>query len=284
MAITGWRSNSARAKVATQEATIGRIGHQIAAQEAAVEQAKTQLVSAQAAATRTELELDRQNLLVARDASSRQLLEQAQANRDQAIAGVHGAQGRHRFGRRQCRRPQRSAAGSVRHARRTQDCARQGRARSVLHRHSRADRRRDRQSRHADRRLRADRPAARERSAARRGLRQRQFQGNAARAACGPASRSPSPSTRCQNIAIQGTVESFSPASGAVFSLLPPDNATGNFTKIVQRLPGAHPRAGRHRPRRRAAARLVGRSQRQYQGERGRRHDRDAPAQRTAAR
>ncbi len=37
--------------------------------------------------------------------------------------------------------------------------------------------------------------------------------------------------------AIKGTVESLSPASGAVFSLLPPDNATGNFTKIVQRLP-----------------------------------------------
>ncbi len=36
---------------------------------------------------------------------------------------------------------------------------------------------------------------------------------------------------------IEGTVESFSPASGAIFSLLPPDNATGNFTKIVQRLP-----------------------------------------------
>jgi membrane fusion protein (multidrug efflux system) len=37
--------------------------------------------------------------------------------------------------------------------------------------------------------------------------------------------------------AIKGRVESLSPASGAVFSLLPPDNATGNFTKIVQRLP-----------------------------------------------
>jgi len=36
---------------------------------------------------------------------------------------------------------------------------------------------------------------------------------------------------------ISGTVASLSPASGAVFSLLPPDNATGNFTKIVQRLP-----------------------------------------------
>jgi len=37
--------------------------------------------------------------------------------------------------------------------------------------------------------------------------------------------------------AIDATVESVSPASGSVFSLLPPDNATGNFTKIVQRLP-----------------------------------------------
>jgi membrane fusion protein, multidrug efflux system len=36
---------------------------------------------------------------------------------------------------------------------------------------------------------------------------------------------------------IEGSVESFAPASGAQFSLLPPDNATGNFTKIVQRVP-----------------------------------------------
>ncbi|MBV9261983.1 MAG: HlyD family secretion protein, partial [Pseudolabrys sp.] len=35
---------------------------------------------------------------------------------------------------------------------------------------------------------------------------------------------------------IKGEVASLSPASGAVFSLLPPDNATGNFTKIVQRI------------------------------------------------
>jgi membrane fusion protein, multidrug efflux system len=37
--------------------------------------------------------------------------------------------------------------------------------------------------------------------------------------------------------AIEGNVASVSPASGSVFSLLPADNATGNFTKIVQRLP-----------------------------------------------
>jgi membrane fusion protein (multidrug efflux system) len=34
-----------------------------------------------------------------------------------------------------------------------------------------------------------------------------------------------------------GKLESMSPASGAQFALLPPDNATGNFTKIVQRVP-----------------------------------------------
>lgn len=34
-----------------------------------------------------------------------------------------------------------------------------------------------------------------------------------------------------------GKVASIAPASGAVFSLLPPENATGNFTKIVQRVP-----------------------------------------------
>ncbi len=36
---------------------------------------------------------------------------------------------------------------------------------------------------------------------------------------------------------IQGTIESFSGATGAKFSLLPPDNATGNFVKVVQRVP-----------------------------------------------
>ena len=35
----------------------------------------------------------------------------------------------------------------------------------------------------------------------------------------------------------EGVVSSLAPASGAVFSLLPPENATGNFTKVVQRVP-----------------------------------------------
>jgi membrane fusion protein, multidrug efflux system len=56
------------------------------------------------------------------------------------------------------------------------------------------------------------------------------------------------------DIVLSGRIESLSPASGAQFSLLPPENATGNFSKIVQRipikitLPDNHTLAGRLRP------------------------------------
>lgn len=53
---------------------------------------------------------------------------------------------------------------------------------------------------------------------------------------------------------LHGHVDSMAPASGQQFALLPPDNATGNFTKIVQRIPvkialdSDDPLAGRLRP------------------------------------
>ncbi len=55
-------------------------------------------------------------------------------------------------------------------------------------------------------------------------------------------------------VTVTGHVDSISPASGSQFSLLPPDNATGNFTKVVQRIPVKivldpnNPLAGRLRP------------------------------------
>ena len=55
-------------------------------------------------------------------------------------------------------------------------------------------------------------------------------------------------------IVISGRVESIAPTSGSQFSLLPPDNATGNFTKVVQRIPvkilldPTNPLAGQLRP------------------------------------
>jgi membrane fusion protein, multidrug efflux system len=56
------------------------------------------------------------------------------------------------------------------------------------------------------------------------------------------------------DVRIVGRVESLAPASGSRFSILPPENATGNFTKIVQRVPvrisvdPANALAGRLRP------------------------------------
>ena len=53
---------------------------------------------------------------------------------------------------------------------------------------------------------------------------------------------------------LEGRIDSVAPASGARFSLLPPENASGNFTKVVQRipvriaLPQDHPLKGRLRP------------------------------------
>src|SRR5215469_10069273 len=55
-------------------------------------------------------------------------------------------------------------------------------------------------------------------------------------------------------VVLHGKVEEIAPASGSQLALLPPDNATGNFTKVVQRIPikialdPGHPLQGRLRP------------------------------------
>jgi membrane fusion protein (multidrug efflux system) len=55
-------------------------------------------------------------------------------------------------------------------------------------------------------------------------------------------------------VVLHGKVDEIAPASGSQFALLPPDNATGNYTKVVQRIPvkilldPGHPLQGRLRP------------------------------------
>ncbi len=228
--------DSAREKVATQTATISRMGHQIAAQEAAVLQARTQLVAAQAAARRTELELNRQNLLVARDASSRQLQEQAQANRDQAVAGVEGAQAAID-----------SAAANVDVLK-----GQQQEAISTLNELKTALAKAERDLSFTV--IRAPLDGVIGNRAVQTGDYVQTGQRLASLVPLAEVYVTANfKETQLAHLKpgqpvfiavdalpehrIKGTVESFSPASGAVFSLLPPDNATGNFTKIVQRLP-----------------------------------------------
>ena len=69
------------------------------------------------------------------------------------------------------------------------------------------------------------------------GLCGREFQGDPAH----PCAQRPAGRSRRSTVStaptLRGHVDSLSPASGLEFALLPPDNATGNFTKIVQRVP-----------------------------------------------
>jgi membrane fusion protein (multidrug efflux system) len=229
-------ADSAREKAATQQATIDRIGHQIDAQQAAVIQAKAQLDSANAAATRMELELTRQTTLAAKEFATKQTLEQAQANRDQALAAVQGAQAAID-----------SAAANVDVLKGQQQEA----VRTLAElKTSLAKAERDLSFTV----IRAPIDGVIGNRAVQTGDYVQPGQRLASVVPLGevyvdanfketqlaelrPGQPVSIAVDALPEHAIQGTVESISPAAGSVFSLLPPDNATGNFTKIVQRLP-----------------------------------------------
>ncbi len=227
---------AARDKVATQQATVDRIGRQIPAQEAAVEQTRAQLTSAQAAATRAQFELERQQALAGKEFASRQTLEQAQANRDQAVAAVRSAQAAID-----------AAVANVDVLR-----AQQQEAARTLKELQTAVAKTERDLSFTLIRAPIDGVVGN------RAMQVGDFVQTGTRlASLVPlddvyidANFKETQLARLrpgQTVAVSvdalpdqelaGTVTSVSPASGSVFSLLPPDNATGNFTKIVQRLP-----------------------------------------------
>ncbi|MFL5073572.1 MAG: HlyD family secretion protein [Xanthobacteraceae bacterium] len=229
-------AQTAQDNIATQQATVDRIGKQVAAQQAAVAQAKAQLVSVQAAATRAELELNRQQELAARNYASRQTLEQAQASRDQANAAVQGGQ----------------AALEAAQANVDVLKAQQVEAVRTLD-----------QFRTALAKAERDLSFTVVRAPFEGVIGNRAVQvGDLVQPGQRLASLVPLDAvyvdanfkeTQLANLRpgqpvaiavdaysdrkLEGSVVSVAPASGSVFSLLPPDNATGNFTKIVQRVP-----------------------------------------------
>jgi membrane fusion protein, multidrug efflux system len=228
--------DQARDKVASQEATIARIGRQVDASRAAVDQAKAQLASVEAGMVRADLELTRQQTLASRDFASRQALETAQANRDQARAAVTGgkaaleaAQANVEVTRAQEQEAQRALAElrtalakAERDLRFTQirapiDGVIGNRAIQV-----------------------GDYVQTGQRLASLVPLDEIYIDANFKEtqlAHLRPGQKVAISVDALPDEALEGTVDSLAPASGAVFSLLPPDNATGNFTKIVQRLP-----------------------------------------------
>jgi membrane fusion protein, multidrug efflux system len=228
-------ADAAADKLATQGATVERIGRQIEAQKAVVEQAKAQLASAQAVATRTQSELQRQQALAEKQFASRQTLEQAQANRDQAVASVQAAQAALEAA---------SATVDVLATQQQEAARQQQELQTAL---AKAERdlkftliRAPIEGVIGNRAMRVgDYVQTGQRLASLVPLSEVYIDANFKETQLAHLKPGQPVSISVDALAnreINGTVTSVSPASGAVFSLLPPDNATGNFTKIVQRL------------------------------------------------
>jgi len=227
---------TAKDHIAVQEATIARLGKQVVAQQAAVDQANAQLASAKAGATRTELELKRQQDLATRQINSRQQLEQAQANYDQAVAQVQSAQAGIE-----------SALANVDVLKAQQDEAERT-LKQLQTALAKADRdlsftiiRAPFDGVIGNRAVQVgDYVQPTQRLASLVPLEAVYIDANFKETQVSQLKPGQPVSLTVDALpgrTLEGRVASFAPASGSVFSLLPPDNATGNFTKIVQRLP-----------------------------------------------
>ncbi|MBY0610742.1 MAG: HlyD family secretion protein [Beijerinckiaceae bacterium] len=228
--------DTAEARYQTQKATIDRIGDQAKAQMAAIEQAKAQVASAKADLVRTQADFERANSLAKLDFGSQQRLDTARADRDKsaamlasANASVQSAEGAlavYEGQKVEAQRQLAEIATSVDKAKRDLSFTE----------------------------IRAPFDGVVGNRAAQPG---QYVQPGTRLLALVPLDSvyvdANLKETQLANIKvgqkasvtvdamgsrhIEATVESFSPATGSMFSLLPPENATGNFTKIVQRVP-----------------------------------------------
>jgi membrane fusion protein (multidrug efflux system) len=228
--------DAARTRIATQQATIDRIGRQVTALESAVEQAQAQVVSAEAALKRAGLDFDRQQALSTKGFASRATFEVSEAGRDQGVAAVKAAQAAF------------DAARDNVEVTRAQQAEARAQLAELQTSLAKAERDLDFTS------VRAPVDGTFSNRLVNTGdfIVVGQRLGNVV-----PLNdvfidanfketqlkriRPGQPVTISVDAyghrKFSGVVDSISPAAGSVFTLLPPDNATGNFTKIVQRLP-----------------------------------------------
>jgi membrane fusion protein (multidrug efflux system) len=227
---------AAKDKLATQRSTIERIGRQTEAAKASVTQALAQVDAAQADSARAASDYARQIQLAQSDFASKARLDQAKADRDRSEASVKSAQ------------------AAVTAARANVDVlsAQQVEAERVASELQTAVDKADRDLSFTEIRSPVDGVVGNKavevgtfvqpgtRLAALVPLESVHIDANFKETQF--ASLQPGQKVHIEVDAfpdrdIVGTIESVSPASGSVFSLLPPENATGNFTKIVQRVP-----------------------------------------------
>ena len=228
--------DAAKARIDTQDATVARIGRQVAAGAAAVDQARAMLSSAKADATRQGAEFARADSLMQSSYGTQQRLDGARADRDRATAAVANAQAAVTSA---------EAAIDVLKAQRIEAEKVRAELETAL---ARAER---------DLGFTVVR-APFDGVVGNKSVQPGQYVQTGGRllslvpldsayveanfketqvARLTPGQRVVIRPDAYGERAVEGRVESIAPASGAEFSMLPPENATGNFTKIVQRLP-----------------------------------------------
>src|SRR5579883_406500 len=228
--------DAARTRIGTQEATIARIGRQVAAQQSGVEQAAANLASAEAAMKRADLDYDRQQTLSTKGFASHATFEQSEAARDQGVAGVKAAQAAY------------NNARDMVEVTKAQQAEAQAQLAELKTQLAKAERdldftlvRSPVDGIFANRLVNVgDFVAVGQRLGNVVPLDDVFIDANFKETQL-KRIRPGQPVTISVDAyghrKFAGKVESLAPAAGSVFTLLPPDNATGNFTKIVQRVP-----------------------------------------------
>ena len=241
--------DAARARIGTQDATIARFARQIDAQGAIIAQAAAQVdsaaaqvKSAEADVERAGLEHDRSFKLAQTNFGSQQRLEQATADRDRTVAALAAAKA-----------SQASAAAALDGAKANLDVLKAQKDEAARQRNELVT-----TQAMAERNLSFTRvlapfdgtvgnKAAQVGNLVQPGTRlmalvpldasyvDANFK-ETQLANVKPGQKVDVPVDALDGKVVEGVVSSISPASGAQFSLLPPDNATGNFTKVVQRV------------------------------------------------
>jgi membrane fusion protein (multidrug efflux system) len=228
--------DAVRTKIATQQATIDRIGRQVTAFQSAVEQARAQLASADAGLKRAGLDYERQQALSAKGFASRATFEVSEAGRDQGAAAVKSAQAAYD-----------AARDNVEVTK-----AQQEEARAQLAELQTSLAKAERDLDFTLVRAPVDGTFSNRLVSTGDYIVVGQRLGNVVplddvfidanfKETQLKRIRPGQPVTISVDAyghrKFAGFVDSIAPAAGSVFTLLPPDNATGNFTKIVQRLP-----------------------------------------------
>jgi len=242
--------DAAKAKIGTQDATIERIGRQMEAQRAAIAGAeaqiglaKSQRASAEADQQRAELEYVRSQKLADSNFGSQQRLEQATADRARTVAALAGAQA-----------SQASAEAALIGAKSNLDVmqAQRVEAQSTRAELVNAEQKAERDLSFTEIRAPFDgvvgnkavelgqytQPGVRlmalialDSAYVDANFKETQL------ADIRPGEQVDVAVDALGGRVVSGVVKSVAPASGAEFALIPPDNATGNFTKVVQRIP-----------------------------------------------